>query len=93
MNSSQQAEGMEDCKYAGLFAKQVTRQMRSGADAQQLIDRYSGTSPVSKSTRGVVNYVYSFKYAENMSGSRIAALTISKCHSKSFGVVKCEDFP
>ncbi|MDJ0778654.1 MAG: DUF4124 domain-containing protein [Gammaproteobacteria bacterium] len=84
---------MEDCKFAGAFSQVIFGHMRSGLDTQQLFDRYGGASSISRSTLGVINYVYSFKHSETMQPDRLAQLTVARCNAQAFGTVSCEDFP
>ena len=93
LNSSKKSVEMEDCKYAGAFSQMAFRHMRSGLSTQQLFDRYGGVNSISKSTLGVINYVYSFKYSPTTQPGRVAQLTIAKCNAQAFGKVLCEDFP
>ena len=93
VNSRKKKEAMKECKYAGLFAKSVTRQMRSGLGANQILQNYGGTNTVSKSTLGVINYVYSYKYTPETPETRIASLTVTRCNARAFGEVTCEGFP
>ena len=93
LSSGKKPVEMEDCKYAGAFSQMAFRYMRAGASTQQLFDRYGGVNSISRSTLGIINYVYSFKYSETMQPDRLARLTIAKCNAQAFGKVACEDFP
>lgn len=84
---------MEDCKFAGAFSQVIFGHMRSGLSTRQLFDRYGGASSISRSTLGVINYVYSFKHSETMQPDRLAQLTVARCNAQAFGTVSCEDFP
>lgn len=88
-----QQKNLEDCQYAGQFASMVTRQMRSGVEAEQSFDRYGGINALSKSTIAVINYVYTFKNTPDTSANRISSLVAARCNARAFGDVKCEDFP
>jgi len=93
LKGSKKLVEMEDCKYAGAFSQMAFRHMRSGLSTQQLFDRYGGVNSVSQGTKGVINYVYSFKHSTATRPSRVAQLTIAKCNAQAFGEVSCEDFP
>ncbi len=83
----------ENCGFAERFAMKVTLSMRSGTGAQKTIERYGGINSLSKSTIGIINYIYSYADALDIPASKITALTVTKCKAKSFGDVTCEDFP
>ena len=93
LTSPLKSETMEDCKYAGAFSKMIFRRMRSGYRTQHLYDSFGGLHAISESTLGIINYVYSFKHASATRSDRVAFLTVTKCNAKTFGEVRCEDFP
>ena len=93
LQSGQKRVNTEDCKYAGAFSQMTYGHMRSGLSTQQLFDRYGGVNSISRSTRGVINYVYSFRLSTDIEPGRLAELTIARCKAKAFGQVACEDFP
>lgn len=93
LENGQKRVEVEDCQYAGAFSQMTFGHMRSGLSMQQLFDRYGGVSSISPGTLGVINYVYSFKYATDMQPGRLAELTVARCKAQAFGRVACEDFP
>jgi hypothetical protein len=92
--SSQKPESAEmDCIYANKFAVSTARLMRSGAQSDELFDRYGGLDSLSRATIGVINYVYSYRTSDNVTVERIAGLAQAKCRAGSFGDASCEEMP
>jgi len=86
------AEGA-DCRLANRFAGVVARYMRAGATSDQVFDRYGGVDTLSRSSVGVINYVYSFRTSDTVSVERIAGLSQAKCEAEAFGALRCENLP
>ena len=81
------------CLYANKFAVSTARLMRAGQSSDEVFNRYGGLDSLSKSSIGVINYVYSFRTNDDVSVERIAALTQAKCRARSLGDVSCELMP
>lgn len=82
-----------DCSYATRFAAWTARLMRGGARSDEVFNRYGGLNSLSKGSIGVINYVYSFRSADDVAVERIAGLAQAKCEAKSFGDASCEALP
>lgn len=82
-----------DCGYARKFAAWTARLMRGGARSDEVFNRYGGLNSLSKGSIGVINYVYSFRSADDVGVERIAGLAQAKCEAKSFGDASCEALP
>jgi len=87
------ATAAQDCSHAGQFAMLAGRFMRSGLRSDEVFERYGGLDSLSRSSLGVINYVYTFRTNDDVSVERIAALTQAKCQAKSLGDVNCETLP
>jgi hypothetical protein len=83
----------QDCGQAQQFAGLAARLMRSGLRSDEVFDRYGGLDSLSKSSIGVVSYVYTFRTNDDVSIDRIASLTQAKCQARSLGDVSCETLP
>ena len=82
-----------DCRYANKFAFATARRMQGGVPSSELFRAYGGLDAVSKGSLGIINYVYSFRTASDVSAERIAGLAQAKCEARSFGDVSCEALP
>jgi hypothetical protein len=82
-----------NCSHARQFAVLAGRFMRSGLRSDELFERYGGLDSLSRSSLGVINYVYTFRTNDDVSVERIAALTQAKCQARSLGDVNCETLP
>lgn len=87
------ASATQDCSHAGQFATLAARLMRSGLRSDEIFDRYGGVDSLSRSSLGVINYVFTFRTNDDVSIERIAALTQAKCQARSLGDVNCETLP
>lgn len=85
-------EGLE-CAVANRFAASTARLMRAGVKSDEVFDRYGGLDALSRSSIGVINYVYSFRTNDDVTVERIAELSDAKCQVGSFGDAKCETLP
>ncbi len=82
-----------DCSWATRFARDVARRMQSGRSSDQTFDAYGGVDAVSSGTLNLINYVYRYQHASDVSIERIASLTGSMCGAGSLGDVSCEALP
>lgn len=82
-----------ECGYANKFAFATARTMQGGVPASEIFRTYGGLDALSKGSLGVINYVYSFRTADDVSAERIAGLAEAKCEARSFGDVTCETLP
>ena len=87
------ATATQDCSHAREFAVLAARFMRSGLRSDEVFDRYGGLDSMSRSSLGVINYVYTFRTNDDVSVERIAALTQAKCQARSLGDVNCGTLP
>ena len=87
------AEKGLDCSFANRFAASTARLMRAGVKSDEVFDRYGGLDALSRSSIGVINYVFSFRTSDDVTVERIAELSGAKCRVGSFGDAKCETFP
>ncbi|MDH3265337.1 MAG: DUF4124 domain-containing protein [Gammaproteobacteria bacterium] len=86
-------QAQRDCQYAVRFADSTARFMRAGLTSSEMFDRYNGLDSLSRSSISVINYVYSFRTAGDVSAERIAGLAEAKCRVGSFGEASCDSFP
>lgn len=82
-----------DCSWATRFARDVARRMQSGRTSDQTFGAYGGVDAVSSGTLNLINYVYRYQHASDVSVDRIASLTGSMCSAGSLGDVSCEALP
>ena len=87
------AEKGPDCSFANRFAVSTARLMRAGVKSDEVFDRYGGLDALSRSSIGVINYVFSFRTNEDVTVERIAELSDAKCRVGSFGEANCEALP
>ena len=85
-------EGL-DCGFANRFAVSTARLMRAGVKSDEVFDRYGGLDALSRSSIGVINYVFSFRTNDDVTVERIAELSDAKCRVGSFGDANCEALP
>jgi len=93
VQTSPSESAAQDCGQAQQFAGMSARLMRSGLRSDEVFARYGGIDSLSKSTLGVINYVYTFRTNDDVSVARIAALTQAKCQANALGNVNCETLP
>lgn len=82
-----------DCSFADRFAVSTARLMRAGVTSNEVFDRYGGLDALSRSSIGVINYVFSFRTSDDVTVERIAELAGAKCKVGSFGDARCETLP
>ena len=82
-----------DCSYANKFAFATARTMQGGMSSAEIFRGYGGVDAMSNSSLGIINYVYSFRTASDVSAERIAGLAQAKCEARNFGDVNCEALP
>ncbi len=82
-----------DCSFANRFAVSTARLMRANVKSDEVFDRYGGLDALSRSSIGVINYVYSFRTSDDVTVERIAELAGAKCKVGSFGDARCETLP
>ena len=87
------AEKGLDCSFANRFAVSTARLMRAGVKSDEVFDRYGGLDALSRSSIGVINYVYLFRTNDDVTVERIAELSDAKCRVGSFGEANCEALP
>jgi len=92
-NSASGKPEAKDCSFAGRFAVTTARHMRAGSRSDEVFNRYGGLDSLSKSSIGVINYVYSFRTNDDVTEERIGGLAQAKCQAGSFGEVSCEVLP
>jgi len=88
-----QSEETLDCSFSNRFAVSTARLMRSGVTSNEVFDRYGGLDSLSRSSIGVINYVFSFRTSDDVTVERIAGLADAKCRVGSFGDANCESLP
>jgi Domain of unknown function (DUF4124) len=84
---------LPDCNYANKFAAETARLMRAGVRSDELFNRYGGIDSLSRSSIGIINYVYSFRTNDNVTVERIVGLAQAKCQAQAFGDVSCPRLP
>lgn len=82
-----------DCSFANRFAVSTARLMRANVKSNEVFDRYGGLDALSRSSIGVINYVFSFRTSDDVTVERIAELADAKCKVGSFGDARCETLP
>ena len=82
-----------DCGFANRFAVSTARLMRAGVKSDEVFDRYGGLDALSRSSIGVINYVFLFRTNDDVTVERIAELSDAKCRVGSFGDANCEALP
>lgn len=82
-----------DCQHAVEFAASTARFMRAGLTSSEIFDRYGGLDSLTRPSISVINYVYTFRSATDVSVERIAGLAAAKCRAGSFGDAICASFP
>ena len=87
------AEKGLDCSFANRFAVSTARLMRAGVKSGEVFDRYGGLDALSRTSIGVINYVFSFRTNNDVTVERIAGLADAKCRVGSFGDANCEALP
>jgi len=87
------AEAALDCSFSNRFAVSTARLMRAGVKSDEVFDRYGGLDALSRSSIGVINYVFSFRTNDDVTVERIAGLSDAKCRVGSFGDANCEALP
>jgi hypothetical protein len=88
-----QADETLDCSFSNRFAVSTARLMRAGVTSNEVFDRYGGLDALSRSSIGVINYVFSFRTSDDVTVERIAGLADAKCRVGSFGDAQCEELP
>ncbi len=86
-------ETAQDCSFANRFAISTARLMRAGVKSDEVFNRYGGLDALSRSSIGVINYVFSFRTSDDVTVERIAGLADAKCRVGSFGDATCEALP
>ena len=87
------AEKGPDCSFANRFAVSTAKLMRAGVKSDEVFDRYGGLDALSRSSLGVINYVFLFRTNNDVTVERIAGLADAKCSVGSFGDASCEELP
>ena len=82
-----------DCSFANRFAVSTARLMRAGVKSDEVFGRYGGLDALSRSSIGVINYVFSFRTNDEVTVERISELSDAKCRVGSFGDAHCEALP
>jgi hypothetical protein len=82
-----------DCSFANRFAVSTARLMRAGVKSDEVFGRYGGLDALSRTSIGVINYVFSFRTNDDVTVERIAELSGAKCRVGSFGDANCEALP
>jgi len=82
-----------DCSFSNRFAISTARLMRAGVKSDEVFNRYGGLDSLSRSSIGVINYVFSFRTSDEVTVERIAGLADAKCRVGSFGDANCEALP
>jgi hypothetical protein len=88
-----QSEETLDCSFSNRFAVSTARLMRAGVTSKEVFDSYGGLDALSRSSIGVINYVFSFRTSDDVTVERIAGLADAKCRVGSFGDATCEALP
>jgi len=91
--STGDSESGGDCGLANRFAYATARYMHSGMSSSDVFARYGGVDALSKSTLGVINFVYGFESIGDVGAERIASLSEARCRSGSLGELSCETLP
>ena len=86
-------EAAQDCSFSNRFAGSTARLMRAGVTSNEVFDRYGGLDSLSRPSIGVINYVFSFRTADDVTVERIEELADAKCRVGSFGDANCEALP
>lgn len=92
-SSRSAADEPADCEHARRFALATAQEMRSGRSSSIVFDRYGGLDALSKGSVSLISYVFQFRTNNDVSIERISALATSKCQSRAFGDVSCEQLP
>lgn len=87
---SQQVD-VETCRMLGKAAREVFSEIKRGKDSQAILNSYGGLGGITPHMLNLVNYVGSFRAHENISGQRVAQLSMSKCRSGGFGAISIDD--
>lgn len=93
VNVSSSSTRNTNCSWARRFALDTARRMRGGRSSTELFNIYGGVDSVSKGTVSLINYVYQYEHADEVSSERVATLTFAMCSGGSLGDVSCEALP
>lgn len=81
----------ETCRMVGQAAQEVFSDVKAGKDAQAIINSYGGLNGINPRMLNLVNYVGSFRAHGNISRSRVAHLSATKCRGGGFGPITVDD--
>lgn len=98
---SAQMRGLEEgskqdrdlCRTARDLGMLAFEDMSKGIEPDAVMDQYGGVNYISHAALGVINFVASLRYNQNLTAQRVGSLTFARCREGGFGTLSEGDFP
>ncbi|MBI5460736.1 MAG: DUF4124 domain-containing protein [Gammaproteobacteria bacterium] len=88
-----QKQDRDLCRTARDLAMSAFEDMSNGIEPDAVMDQYGGVNYISHAALGVINFVASLRYNQDLTAQRVGSLTFARCREGGFGTLSEGDFP